>query len=188
MTFATKGGIMARNHAKPIALVKGHRTKEEIEHRTAMEEQSKSGQPMSMPDFMKNNPVAVKEFKRVKNLYKIINHDDEIYSATIGRYAMMRAEEDDLIKMKASFEKLLGSLDEKLEKQEIEFLSYMELSNGVKRDYMKSIDLLAKHRKMLLDLEKTSLLTLAENIRAIPKKEEKKEPSKLERYMSERKG
>ena len=83
---------MADGRPKQIALVKGHRTKAEIELRKANEASNITGIRMQEQPETKNDPIAHKQFKRMKLLYSLIGKDEALYEASINRYCMIYSE------------------------------------------------------------------------------------------------
>jgi hypothetical protein len=179
---------MARNNIKSIHVATGKRTKEEIQRRIKAEEETKTGQEMKPSEEVLNNKFALAEFKEMKEIYKIIKQDDAIHERTISRYCLMLADEKEILISIRNIKKQIKELDAKHKAQEIEEELYMEWSDKLWKRKSAEERALERKQKMILDIEKSSCLTLADRLRAIPKKEETKEPSKLERYMSERKG
>lgn len=161
---------------------KSHRTKKELKQRQNGEESLASGVALKERSNIKSNTIAHKEFKRINDLLKKIGKNDAIYEPVINRYCIMQAECVDLEEkreyffnlienLKAAFEEICDELEpgEKAIKL-IEFSKELSnLTNG-----MMNIDkLIQTKRKMLLDIEKENIMTIAAALRSIPKKEEK---------------
>lgn len=171
---------------KPFTVLKNekksHRTKAELKQREQGEKALATGVALRERPEVKNNPVAHKEFSRLNKLLKSIEKNDAIYETVINRYCIMYAECDELSErrefffglikeLKLTFKEIAEELDpgEKADRL-IEFTREIaKLTNG-----MMNIDkILQTKRKMLLDMEKENIMTIAAALRSIPKKEEK---------------
>ena len=170
---------------KPFSVLKSegksHRTKKELKLREQGEKALSTGTALKARSEVKKNKIANKEFKRINELLKKIEKNDAIYEAVINRYCLIYAECIDFEDKKNK----LYELVEKLENQFEESVEYLEKEDLVKetRKFAKSIseimasivDLdkqLQPKRKMLLDIEKENIMTIASALRIIPKKPE----------------
>ena len=177
---------MARQNTKPLSVVKSHLTNAEKQHRKQAEEATKTGKPMLLPDELKRHKYATKEFNRIKDLYSRIDHDDEMHTPTLARYCLMREEEQEMLKEKDNAEKAMKQLEK--ERADIDTKTYYEMATSMQKNYLKILDYLSRHRKMLLDIEKASLLTLSDKMRAIPPKPKEEEQSDMAKFLRSRKG
>lgn len=170
---------------KPFSVLKSegksHRTKKELKLREQGEKALSTGTALKARSEVKKNKIANKEFKRINELLKKIEKNDAIYEAVINRYCLIYAECIDFEDKKNK----LYELVEKLENQFEESKGYLEQEDLAKetRRFAKSIseimgsivDLdkqLQPKRKMLLDIEKENIMTIASALRVIPKKPE----------------
>lgn len=170
---------------KPFSVLKSegksHRTKKELKLREQGEKALSTGTALKARSEVKKNKIANKEFKRINELLKKIEKNDAIYEAVINRYCLIYAE---CIDFEAKKNKLY-ELVEKLENQFEESKEYLEQEDLAKetRRFTKSIseimgsivDLdkqLQPKRKMLLEIEKENIMTIASALRVIPKKPE----------------
>lgn len=158
--------------AKSTALIeiegKSHRTKAELEARKKAEEELTSGVKLKEFREVKNNPIAHKEFKRLAILFGKIKNNDDLHAGPINRYCMLKAEcnafEEQQEKIQEQFNKLY-ELDG--EYDQIEIIKLQSELTG----QLLSIDRqLQNKRKMMLDIEKENLMTMASALRSIPKK------------------
>ncbi|MEH7093950.1 hypothetical protein [Neobacillus vireti] len=168
---------------------KSHRTKKELKQRQQGESRLATGVALKERSNVKSNTIAHKEFKRINDLLKNIEKNDAIYEPVINRYCLMIAECNELEErreyffclieqLKSGFEEICDELapDEKVEKL-IEFTKEIAKLTGS----MMSIDkILQTKRKMLLDIEKENIMTIAAALRSIPKTEEKSSNKLLE--------
>lgn len=173
--------------AKPFKVLttekKSHRTKAELKLREEGEKALSTETKMKERKEVKQNKVAHKEFKRIQKLLENIDKDDAIYEAVINRYCLLQAECYDLEERREEFYKLIFEL----KKESKEITEEMETNEEVltyKLEYAKEIakmmssmlaidKQIASKRKMLLDIEKENVMTIASALRSIPKKEEK---------------
>ncbi len=174
--------------AKPYLVLidekKSHRTKEELKQRKHAEEQLFTGKTLKEWPEIKQNDVAHKEFSRIKKLLKAIGKDDDIFAGAINRYCLLTAECKDFeVKREAAWQRIRT-----LEERQEAFEKNEELAV-----YFKTIAMLEKHlididkqvqtkRKMMFDIEKENLMTVAAAMRSIPKRPDKKK-SRLEEAL-----
>ena len=179
--------------AKPFKVLttekKSHRTKAELKMREEGEKTLSTEIKIKERKEVKQNKVAHKEYKRIENLLKNIDKNDAIYEAVINRYCLIQAECYDLEERREEFYKLIFELKEeskkitdKMESEDV----YEETISEHKLEYAKTISKImssmlaidkqiASKRKMLLDIEKENVMTIASALRSIPKKDKKDE-------------
>lgn len=168
---------------------KSHRTKKELKQRQKGEEALATGVALRESPEVKNNPVAHKEFLRIKKLLKNIDKNDAIYQPVINRYCILQAECSMFVDRREELYKLIGELkkeyDEVTEEmdpdEKTSFL--LEYSRNMAKLSTTMINLdkqMQTKRKMLLDIEKENIMTIAAALRSIPKKEEKSSNKLLE--------
>lgn len=168
---------------------KSHRTKAELKLREEGEESLSTDMKIKEREEVKQNKVAHKEFKRIQKLLKNIDKNDAIYEAVINRYCLLQAECNDLEERREEFYKLVFELKEEMKAATYDMESIEDIAT-YKLEYAKSIakimnsmnaidkQIQAK-RKMLLDIEKENVMTIASALRCIPKKEGKEENNPL---------
>ena len=159
---------------------KSHRTKAELKMREDGEKALSTDIELKERKEVRQNKVAHKEFKRIKKILENIEKNDAIYEAVINRYCLLQAECSDLEERREEFYKLIFELKEEMRT----FTDDPEFENrpDYKLEYAKSIAKIAdsmnaidkqiqSKRKMLLDIEKENVMTIASALRCIPKKE-----------------
>lgn len=169
--------------SKPVDLIllegnKDRRTKAELEYRKKAEEALYTGENFKEEKFVKENPIAHKEFLRLRRLYSKISFVDALDQQMINRYCLEVANLSNLQKL---YEKLESKIDdcEQLETKDIVQL-YKSIT-GVLSNMHKSKELLLKYEDRLF-LNPTS------RIRSIPKKPpEEEKPSGMAAFMNKRK-
>jgi hypothetical protein len=165
--------------SKPLSLVKGHRTKAEIEVREKSESAMLTGTAMSEWPEVKASAIAHRRFAAIKDLLGAIQKDDALYEPVINRYCTLTAEVYQLEQTRRDIVKQKRELEKRYKASEVEFLDYMQLS-GKLNDHLFACDRgIMAVRKMLLDIEKENIMTIASALRSIPKKAEEKKKSKM---------
>ena len=161
--------------SKPIAMakLKGHRTNSEIKSREKAEKALATEESFNEWDKIKNTPIAHNEFVRLKRLFCKIKKDDALLEGILNRYCLMLAECDE-------HEKLKEKLNEKMEelcKQDIDFVTKLTLEMKIQEKIMKCDTKIMQKRNMMLAIEKENIMTIASQLRSIPKKEVEEEES-----------
>lgn len=170
---------------KPFSVLKSegksHRTKKELKVREQGEKALSTGTALKARSEVKKNKIANKEFKRINELLKKIEKNDAIYEAVINRYCLIYAE---CIEFENKKVELYGIIDELKKQFELskEYLQDEEMAKETRKftrsisEILGSIVELDKQlqpkRKMLLDIEKENIMTIASALRVIPKKPE----------------
>ena len=162
---------------------KSHRTKAELKMREEGEKSLNTEIELKERKEVKQNKVAHKEFKRIEKLLKNIDKNDAIYEAVINRYCLLQAECFDLEERREEFYKLIfdlkaemTSVTDKMDYDEDIATYKLEYAKAIAKitNSMMAIDKqIASKRKMLLDIEKENVMTIASALRCIPKKEDK---------------
>jgi sRNA-binding regulator protein Hfq len=162
--------------SKPIKLVKGHRTKAEKEKREKEEKRLLTGTSFKPDGEVSKDPIALKEFLRLKKLFKKIDKDDGLHENLINRYCKMHSACFFYKEWIEKKKKLLEELETRLKSNEIDVLVYLDYQNKISAEISQYDTKLKEKWKMMLDIEKESLMTFAAAMRAIPKKpDEEKE-------------
>jgi hypothetical protein len=185
---------------KPFKVIesenKSHRTKAEMSQRKQQEEALISGVKLKERSEVKQNKLAHKEFVRVNNLLKKIEKNDALYEPIINRYCIILSECYDLEMKREEFTDMVRELREgfketqKYIKDENERAVLMiEFTREISRitNSILCIDgVVQQKRKMLLDIEKENIFTIASALRSIPKKLDKKEQSGMAAMLAKR--
>ena len=169
--------------SKPVLVLenekKSHRTKAELQKRKEEEAKLLSGMEMKERREVRENKEAHKEFARLKKLMKNIEKNDALYEAVINRYAMLLAECMDFEEKREGFYKDLQELtenkEEMLDNEEISLSGYYKLKNTMQKNIIDLDRQVQAKRKMLLEIEKENVMTIAASLRSIPKKDDKAE-------------
>lgn len=170
---------------KPFSVLKSegksHRTKKELKLREQGEKALSTGTALKVRNEVKKNKIANKEFKRINELLKKIEKNDAIYEAVINRYCLIYAETMEFEEKKNKLYELVEKLENQFE-ESIEYLEKEELAKETRKFTRAISDLVASivdldkqlqpKRKMLLDIEKENIMTIASALRVIPKKPE----------------
>ena len=170
--------------AKPASVLraegKSHRTKKELEFREKAESELKTEEKIVMSQQVKKNPLAKKEFKRLKGLLEKIDKDDALVQNSINRYCLMLAELVEFEEKREEFfdgiqqlKSFYNSEKEKDEKDKIiKTMEYFNLLSKMESSLISLDKQVMQKRKMLLDLEKENIMTIASQLRTIPKTSE----------------
>ncbi len=171
---------------KPVNVLrlekKSHRTKKELAQREKAEDSLLTGVVIKETKDVKLNSMAHKEFVRIKKLLKIIGKDDDLYGAIINRYCLLHAE---CIEFQEKRENILKKIEE-LEKNKKNFeekegiKAYYEMLINMQRNLLALDKQVQTKRKMLLEIEKENIMTIAASLRSIPKKPDIKKNLLLE--------
>lgn len=168
---------------------KSHRTKAELDQRKQAEAALATGTAMKERSEVKNNPIAHKEFVRINKLLKAIKKNDAIYEGIINRYCIILAEckvfEDKIEQLDMDIKELV----EQFEDKEIEYMAYIEYKDRLISKQLLIDKQVQTKRKMLFDIEKENIMTIASALRSIPKKlEEKTDKDPMAKLLSRRRG
>lgn len=171
--------------SKPYTVIqcekKSHRTKAEINQRKQAENALSSKEKIKKRKEVSGNKDASKEFNRIVKLLDGIDKNDALYEPVINRYCLIQAECKEIEERRAAFYDLIMLLKKKVaelskEEKEIfcEELSEISMNMVKLAGQMNACDkLLQQKRKMLLDIERENIMTVAAALRSIPKKVEK---------------
>lgn len=172
--------------SKPYLVLQGekksHRTKAELNQRKQAEEALSSKIKIKKRKEVKENKVANKEFDRIMKLLDGIDKDDALYEPVINRYCMLQAECVEIEERRSAFFELIKGFEERVkelsrEDKQAFMEGLVEISGNMNRlaGHMNACDkLLQQKRKMLLDIEKENIMTIASALRSVPKKAENK--------------
>lgn len=166
---------------KPYSVIQGekksHRTKAELNKRKEAEEALSTGVALKERPEVKSNQIAHKEFLKINKILKNIKKNDAIYENIINRYCIILAECQDLEDKRESFyrdiQELTQDKEKLIESEEISLSSYYKMKHNMQTSIINIDKQLQTKRKMLLDIEKENIMTIAAALRSIPKKEEK---------------
>lgn len=173
---------------KPFSVLKAegksHRTKAELKQRKKGEDALATGVALKEQPEVRDNPIAHKEFRRINSLLKGIQKNDAIYESVINRYCLLQAECSDFEKKRESFFRDIQELTEDkerlIESGEMSLSAYYKLKYNLQGTILSIDKQLQSKRKMLLDIEKENIMTIAAALRSIPKKDDKSSSKLLE--------
>jgi phage terminase small subunit len=156
---------------------KSHRTKAELKQRENGEKALATGTALRERPEVRSNPVAHKEFRRINKLLKDIGKNDAIYEPVINRYCMLQAECNDFEEKRESFyrdiQELIEDKERLIESEGMSLSSYYKMKYNLQSSIINLDKQVQAKRKMLLDIEKENIMTIAAAFRSIPKKQEK---------------
>lgn len=164
---------------KPAKIIelegKSHRTKKEIRARKEAEASLLTGERLKESKEVKENPKAHKEFLRIKKLLESIEKNDDLYGRVINRYCLLLAECTEFEEKREKMEEAAEKLEEHA--SDMEYEDYCRLKIDLSKQLIAFDKQVQAKRKMLFDIEKENIMTIAASLRSVPKKaEEKKNP------------
>jgi len=164
---------MAGRPSKPVAVIKAegksHRTKSELEAREKGEAAFATGVLLQEKPEVQKNLVAHREFERITGLLTILGKNDALYENIINRYCVIYAECAGYEVIRESLQTDFVLLGEEFKKGEMDFLSYLDRKGKIASDINALDKQLQAKRKMLMDIEKENIMTLAAALRNVPK-------------------
>ena len=150
---------------------KSHRTKAELKLRKEGEEALSSQIKMKERKEVRKNKLAHKEFKRVKEILQDIDKDDALYENVINRYAMLLAECSEFEEKRERFYKDMDKLDAQfVADEDFTMKEYTQLLCNMQKNILDLDKQIQAKRKMMLEIEKENVMTIASALRSIPKK------------------
>lgn len=151
---------------------KSHRTKKELRERKQAEESLLTGKELTEAKEVKENKLAHKEFLRLKKLLKSIEKDDDLYGKIINRYCLVLAE---CVEFEEKREKVYErSIELEKHYDDFEYPDYLKMQIEISKQLISYDKQIQAKRKMLFDIEKENIMTIASSLRSIPKKTDKK--------------
>ncbi|SHH86866.1 hypothetical protein [Desulfosporosinus lacus] len=173
---------------KPLALVKGHRTKAEKAVRKKAENGLITGVSLKEWPDVKSDEIAHKEFIRIKKVLKSIDKDDGLHEGVINRYCLLHSE----CKRFEGFKKVcndeLKEIHESHQSEKLDILTYLEQKEKIYNRFLAIDKKIMEKRKMMLEIEKENIMTIQSALRSIQKKpDEKKGKSKMAAFLDRKK-
>lgn len=161
--------------AKVIELEKkSHRTKKELAQRRNAEAALLTGVAIKEKKEVKEDPVAHSEFLRLRRLLRSIDKDDDLYGEAINRYCILISEcEAFQQKREMVYQQLCcfqNQMNELVCNEEMTWKEAYSIEATMQRNLVSMDKQIQTKRKMLLDLEKENVMTIASSLRSIPKK------------------
>lgn len=182
--------------SKPVALVEGHRTEDELKARREAENAMLTGTPMKMEFPAKGHKKAVKEFTRIKELLAKIKKDDDLYGQIINTYCLLVEECEQILDVRNQFISSKKELQKDYrngvtgnpDKDGMKATEYYKVLAKLSDNIINCDKQLMTKRKMILDISKENIMTVQSALRSIPKKPEGKPKSGMAAFMEHRAG
>lgn len=181
--------------SKPVDLVEGHRTKDELSIRRDAEKAMLTGTPMQNFFLFKDHPKAAKEFKRLKELLGKIGKDDDLYSRVVNDHCLLVEECEQMLEIRDQFIVSKSELQQAYRNGEcgdpkdrgIGASEYYRLLAKLSDNIISCDRSLMEKRKMILNIDRENILTAQSALRSIPKKPQgKKAATGMEAFMKKR--
>ena len=166
-------GRVPKSHLTLVTEGRSHRTKAELKVREEGEKAALTGVAMREYQTVKNDPMAHAVFKRVRKLLAGVGKADAIYEAVINRYCMLTSEAEKARLERERLVKMADMVDEWLKIGEIDAKEYVVRIEAIGAQLGGVENTLQRKRKMMLDIEKECMMTIAAALRAIPKQPDK---------------
>jgi hypothetical protein len=166
---------MARN-PKPAAVIdiekRTHVTKAELAARRKAEKTITTEKTIRERGEVKAEPVAHKELLRVRGLLTAIGKNDDLFGAVINRYAQLYAEVREFEGHREAAREAMDDLAERRGDMEPDayFKAFAALTKSLV-DFDKQVQ---TKRRMMFDIERENLMTVAAALRNITKAQDKK--------------
>ena len=188
MDLKKEGGIERPTPAKPTSIIRlegrSHRTKAELRAREKSEKSLLTGVTLKETKEVKENEVAHKEFQRIIKLLKKIEKNDDLYGAVINRYCILYAETKGFEEKRERMYSQLCEFQEKMQgmidRGEMAAREAYNIELSMQKNIVALDRQVQAKRKMLADIEKENIMTIASALRTIPKKQEKKTNALME--------
>ena len=161
---------------KPLILRTGHISNEQKDMIRKNEESLLTGESWKEYPTVKKSRTAHRFFKRLTDLYALIDKNDAMSEPVINRYCLLQAECEDFERKRELFS---DNLDALIENTEMDDSEKLRLEAQMQRSILDVDKQIMSKRTMLLNIEKETLMTLKAQIASIPKKEEKKPANKF---------
>ena len=149
-----------------------------MRQRKQAEQSLLTGEEIKEKPEVKQNKIAHKEFLRIKKLLKNIEKNDDLYGVVINRYCLLYAECFEFEKKREKMFEQLCDLQEKedelIEHEEMTQKEFYGIENSMQKNLIALDRQVQSKRKMLLEIEKENIMTIASALRSVPKKTEKK--------------
>ena len=163
---------------------RSHRTKKEMRQRKQAEQSLLTGEEIREKPEVKQNKIAHKEFLRIKKLLKNIEKNDDLYGVVINRYCLLYAECFEFEKKREKMFEQLCDLQEKadelIEHEEMTPKEFYGIENSMQKNLIALDRQVQSKRKMLLEIEKENIMTIASALPLQHKKVEKKKNPLME--------
>lgn len=160
---------------------KSHRTKQELEQRKKAEEALASGTAFKERREVREDPVAHKEFMRIKKLLKSIGKNDALYEPVINRYCMLQSECREMEQKRERIYQTMIDMERDKEQfcKEDTLTNFYKIMNDMEKNLIGMDKQVQSKRIMLLNIEKENIMTIASALRSIPKKVDTEESDPL---------
>ena len=155
-----------------------------MRQRKQAEQSLLTGEEIKEKPEVKQNKIAHKEFLRIKKLLKNIEKNDDLNGVVINRYCLLYAECFEFEKKREKMFEQLCDLQEKedelIEHEEMTQKEFYGIENSMQKNLIALDRQVQSKRKMLLEIEKENIMTIASALRSVPKKTEKKKNPLME--------
>ena len=106
----------------------------------------------------------------MSELLSKIDKNDAIFTGSINRYCLLAAECKDIEKSIKKIKKNMLENSKKYKSKEINYESYINIQGMLETKSIQHDKQLQTKRKMMFDIEKENLMTIAGSLRCVPKR------------------
>ena len=146
-----------------------HRTKAELEMREKGEKALLTGVKMREAADVKADPFAHAIWKRTYANLKAIDKNDALYEQVINRYCRLASEENNSSRELARVERMAELLEQQFAEGAIDADDYFGRMLKCMEQKATIRGMLMRQRRMLMDIEKENIMTIAAALRVVPK-------------------
>jgi cell division protein FtsB len=161
---------------KPLETLKKHLTKAERAARQRSEAELMTKSALQEWPEVRENKIAHARFAKIKSLLGAIGKNDALIEPVINRYCLILAESTTLEKNRERIDQDIDDLTDHKDDYE-DYPDYIAERQRLTALLLKCDQVIQSKRKLLLDIEKENLGTVAAMLRAVQKKPvEEKDP------------
>lgn len=141
---------------------------------------------MKEAEDVRKDPDAHAVWLRMKALLSCIGRDDAMYEQVINRYCRLTAEISTAQKDVERLNTGLSVLERAMAAEELTGKEYVDRMGVLMEEKMSVEAVIMRKRKMLLDIEKENIMTIAASLRSVPKKPLEEEPDPMANLIKAR--
>lgn len=154
--------------SKAVVQLRKHLTTKEKEHREKAEAALLTGHIMRPSRVTRNDPVAYSAWKRLNALLGKIEKNDALFESVLNRYCQIISKTEKLAEAGTRIDVMTADLEARKSEMSLEF--YMKAMTDLIKMAQRNEQQLQALQKMALDIEKENIMTVASQLRAVPKK------------------
>ena len=154
--------------SKAVVQLRKHLTTREKEQREKAEASLLTGHVMRPSKSTRADPVAYTTWKRINALLGKIEKNDALFECVLNRYCSLISKQERLVEIGSRIAAMLDDLESRRDEMGNE--AYMKSMLDLVKAAQRNEQQLQSVQKMALDIEKENIMTVASQLRAVPKK------------------